>query len=314
MASKRAKTINFPTGLRWVVLDLPEKKEIEELKKDFPFFHEQDFVDCLPPCQRPKLVERENYIFMILQFPVYNRKTGVIEPSEVDFFIGPDYLVTIFSKELEPMAEMTNKYLRNKKLAQIYQEKSPAVLIHEILNMLLHYCFPMLTHINQDIDAVEKTIFYFNHNRIDIIKEIMRVKRNIVAFRKVMQAHKSIIQKLVDRSEKLFTTHRLEAYYTNLINHTKDIWEFLSNYKDTVDALYETHESLVSHRLSQIIKTLTIFSVIIFPLTLFATIFTMNATNGMPFINHEHAFWILIMIMAVVTLGMILYFKRKRWL
>jgi magnesium transporter len=312
--NKHIKTIQFPSGLKWITVDLPSKKEIEELGNQFGFFEKEDLKDCLPPCQRPKLTEREKYVFMILQFPVYNRNTGNIEPSEVDFFIGADFIVTIYSENLLPMKELVEKYEKNEKMQKIYQEKNPSVLCHEILSTLLHYCFPMLSHISQDIDAVEKNIFNFNHNKIDTIREIMRIKRNIVAFRKTMQAHKSIISKLVERSKKLFATYKLEMYYSNLINHTKDIWDFLANYKDTIDALYETHESLVSHRLNQIIKTLTIFSVIVFPLTLLSAIFGMNTINSMPFVNSPYDFWYIIGIMLVGMFFMVFFFKKKKWL
>jgi magnesium transporter len=310
---KITQKINFPSGLRWTFIAKPEKKEIMALGREFNFA-EQDLKDCLPPCQRPKLVDHEDYVFMILQFPVYRRQSGTIEASEVDFFIGPDYLVTIFNEELFPMKEFCEKHQKNTKLQAIYQEKTPAILLYEILNHLLHACFPMLTHISQDIDAVDKNIFNFNHNRIDIIKEIMRVKRNIVNFRKAMQAHKSVIQKLISKAERMFNAKKLEIYYNNLVNHTKDIWDFLSNYKDTVDALYEAHESLVSHRLNQIIKTLTIFSVIVFPLTLLAAIFSMNTINGMPFLDHPHSFWLVVGIMFCSMLSMVAYFKSKKWL
>jgi magnesium transporter len=297
--------------LRWTFVSKPDKKEVLALANDFNFV-EQDLLDCLPPCQRPKLIDRENYIFMILQFPVYCRESGTVESSEVDFFIGPDYLVTVFDEELFYMKEFCAKYIKNSKLQAVYQEKNPTVLLYEILNYLLHACFPMLSHISQDIDAVDKNIFNFNHNRIDIIKEIMRIKRNIVNFRKTMQAHKSIIQKLIIKGERMFATNRLELYYNNLINHTKDIWDFLSNYKDTTDALYETHESLVSHRLNQIIKTLTVFSVIVFPMTLLATIFAMRVDGGMPFANHPHGFWFIIVFMFLGSLAMVAFFKKKK--
>jgi magnesium transporter len=309
---KSTQRITFPSGLKWVMVNNQnDKKEIMALAKEFHFL-EHDLNDCLPPCQRPKLIDRENYVFMILQFPLYDRRTGMVEPCEVDFFVGQDYLVTVFDQKLEVMTVLCDKFLKNHKLAELYQEKNPAVLLYEVLNTLLHACFPMLTHISQDIDAVDKNIFDFNHNKIDVIREIMRVKRNIVNFRKVMQAHKSIIQKLVDKSEKMFNTHKLQNYYVNLVNHTKDIWDFLSNYKDTIDALYETHESLVSHRLNQIIKTLTVFSVIVFPLTLLATIFTMKPDRGMPFLNHPYGFWIIVGFMFLGSLIMVLYFKKKK--
>ncbi len=313
-AEKHIKNIDFVTGLRWVCIDATEQKQIDWLKQNFAF-NELDLTDCLPSSQRPKLTEYDDYIFMILQFPHYSSATGEIEASEIDFFIGRNFLITVHNNQLPPINELFRKYnAKKKKETGNHLGEHPAVLLYEILNDLLHYCFPILNHINQDIDAVETRIFNIDHNKIDIIREIMRIKHNIVYFRKAMQAHKSIIQKLINRSEKLFATHKLQVYYNNLVNHTKDIWDFLENYKDTINALHETHESLVSQHLNQIIKTLTIFSVVVFPLTLFASVFGMNTIDSMPFINSPYGFWFIIAIMILAMLGMISYFKHKKWI
>ncbi len=296
----------------WHIIDKPTKKQINWLTANFKFT-QQDICDCLPPIQRPKLVDREDYLFMILLFPYYDEETRRIMPSEVDFFISKNELVIIHNNELQPLKELIDECQKNKLARETFLSDG-SKLLYELLNRLLHYCFPILTHVNQEIDNIEIDILKISEKRMGIISEILRIKRNIVNFRKIMQAHKSVMSKFISRSVRFFPPTYLHNYFNNLVNHTKDIWDFLENYKDTINALHETHESLLSHQLNEIIKTLTIFSVIVFPLTLLAAIFGMNAIGGMPFINSPHSFWLVLGIMLIGALGMLIYFKLRRWL
>ena len=98
------------------------------------------------------------------------------------------------------------------------------------------------------------------------------------------------------------------------MEHTKRIWENLATQKETIEILNNTNESLLNFRISNIMKTLTIFSVIVFPLTLLAAIFGMNVIDGMPFTETENGFWIIIAFMMIGCFGMILFFFKKKWL
>lgn len=296
----------------WHIIDKPTKKPLDWIGQNFRFA-KQDLTDCLPPLQRPKLIDREDYIFMILLFPYYDRKTQQIGASEIDFFINPEQVIIIHDKKLNPLIELQKECQKNAMAREMFLTDG-SKLLYELLNRLLHYCFPILNHINQDIDNIEDDILDINKKGMGVITEIMRIKRNIVNFRKIMQAHKSVISKLIKCSEKFYPPNYLHSYFSNLVNHTKDIWDFLENYKDTINAMYEAHESLLSHRLNQIIKTLTIFSVIVFPLTLLAAVFGMNTMNSMPFVNSPYDFWLVVIIMAVGITFMLGFFKFKKWL
>jgi magnesium transporter len=289
----------------WINVTNDGKKEIDYLRKKFNF-HELDLADCLPPLQRPKLVVRPGYLFMILLFPVFDRKTRVLHASEVDFFITPKQLITVNVNELVPLREIFSK-CQTKKTKFI----NLTDLLHEILYELLMSCFPMLVHISTDIDTVETKL----HSEFEkgTITEILRIKTNIVNFRKAMQPHKQVIRTLIAEGPRFFPTQKMKIYFENLVNHTKEIWDLLDNYKDTIDALHETNASLIDFRINEIMKTLTIFSVIVFPLTLLAAIFSMN-TPGMPFVNHPYGFWIVLAIMLFGALGLLWYFERKKWL
>jgi len=298
-------------SLRWVDVTDPTKREVKYIQENFDF-HQLDVAACLPPNQRPKVFTHPDYIFMILQFPTYDRKTREIRASEIDFFITPDLLITTHSSNLTSIKELFNKCKDNKNFRNRKMNGNPAILLYEILNELFMYCFPMLNHISLDIDDVDDGLF--SENAKVTVEDILIIKRNIINFRKAMQFHKTVIKKLIEKAPQFFSVAKLNIYFHTLIAHTKEIWDNLENYKDSINAIHETNESLISFKTNEIIKTLTIFSVIVFPLTLLAAIFGMNTLNGMPLIDHPHGFEIVMTLMLVLTLIMAMFFKKKKWL
>ena len=169
----------------------------------------------------------------------------------------------------------------------------------------------MIDHLGEDIEIIEDNILAGQEK--EMVMETLLVKRNITNFRKIMQSHKTVIKKLIQTNNEFFPKIGMTRYYHDLMDTTKDIWEILNTERETIDAIYETNESALSFRLNDIIKTLTIFSVVVFPLTLFAAIFGMN-TQNFPIIGHKYDFWIIIGIMFLLTILMFMYFKKKKWL
>lgn len=307
--SKKIKIIKI-NNLTWVDVIKAGEEELSYLKEQFGF-HALDLKDCLPPLQRAKLIAQDDYLFMILQFPYYNRKTREILPTEIDFFIGANFIITHHAGEIPILEETFKDIQEDKKLQEEYFVENPATLLYKLLNKLLFYCFPMLNHISLDIDEAEKQIFQGKNKMA--VREILIIKRNIVNFRKTMQPHKNVIKKLIHAAPKFFSITRLNIYFNYLVENTKEIWDHLENYKDSIDAIQDTNESLINFRTNEIIKTLTIFSVIILPLTLLAGIFGMNAKN-MPIVESGRGFWYIIGIMLLGSVIMLGIFKNKKWL
>ena len=169
----------------------------------------------------------------------------------------------------------------------------------------------MLNHISNDIDELEKDIY--DAYQKGLIQDILIIKLNIVNFKKAMQSHKNVIKHLVEIGARFFPPKRLKIYFDELLEKTKDIWENLDNYTNTVNAIHESYESLISTKTNDIMKTLTIFSVIVFPLTLLAAIFGMNTINT-PIVEHPQGFWIIVIVMLVGTIAMFGFFKHKKWI
>ena len=318
---------NELSKLTWVYVTKNDQKTLDTLRRRFEF-EKIDLKETKPPLQRPKLVARNDYLFMILLYPVLDKKTGIVQTAEVDFFIRDNLLVTMNAnrmKQLESLYTSCSKVpIRKKKAvkktnysrhgsgnANVCIDGDITHVIYRILDELLDSIFPMVIELSDQITNIEKRMFTeYDKN---LIQELLRVKTNIVSVRKSIQGHKNVIRQLIGESEGRFPIHRLEAYFQRLVEHTKELWDTLEIQRDTIDALHETNASLIDFRINQIMKTLTIFSVIVFPLTLLAALFGMN-TRSMPLVDLENGFWIILAVMGIGTLGMLFLFKRKKWL
>ena len=300
--------------LNWINIINASEKEISFLQKKFKF-DQLDLNDSFSHthAQRPKLNIRPDYLFIILLFPVYNRKTREITPAEIDIFLTKNQLITIHYNQLAPLRDIFANCQQSAKIREKFLAPGSLMSLYEILDRLYGSLFPMLDHISLDINNIEKNIFAGKERQM--VYETLVVKRNIVYFRKIMQAHKSILKRFVNK--KLFwadtNPDKTSRYYDDLLDHTKNVWDILENYQQTIDGLEDTNTSLVSFKLNDIMRTLTIFSVIVFPLTLMAAIFGMNV-NHMPIAGSNLDFWKIIAIMAAASLCMFAYFKHKKWI
>lgn len=306
------QTIAFK-NFSWVNISDPTSKQLEQLREEYGF-HPLDIADCLTSSHRSKVDIYEKYLFIVLLFPMFNPETREIVAAEFDIFIGTNYLITIQHGELAVFNNFFDSFKQTPSLREHYNDKSPEKLLYQILNKLLLYTLPMIDHLVTDCDEIETAIFTGREKKM--ISEILIIRRNITDLRKIMQVHKNVLKKTVSnfKTSPLFVMKTSDAYFDSLIDYTKEIWDMLENLKERIEALQQTNESQISFRLSNIMRTLTSISVLTFPVTLLATIFGMNTTHSMPFINDQLGFWYVISIMISVILLMLAVFKKKDWM
>ena len=297
--------------LIWTNINNAGKNEIEYLRKKYKFdLKKLQASSGKSIAQRPIIERGENYLFLILHFPILS--DGNVLAEEVDFFIGHGYLVTLHNGRLSAIHDFFNSCKKDENSTLAYKLESSAILLYEILERLMLSCYYLLDQNSIAIGEAEKEIFA--QNQKGAVAQILFLKRNIINLRKILQNHKNILKILTEMKSSLVAEKEIKKYYHNLVEHSKRIWEFLESQKEMVEALHATNESLLNYRISDIMKTLTIFSVIILPLTLLSGVFGMNTTHGMPFMNMDNGFWMIIAIMLSVGLGMLLFFERKKWL
>ncbi|MBD3247687.1 hypothetical protein GF382_00155 [Candidatus Falkowbacteria bacterium] len=309
--------INNPKSPRskilWTNITNPGKPEIEYLrkKKKYDFnLSELQASSAKAIAQRPEIRKNKDYFFMIIHFPVY--RDNEIIAAEIDFFVGHGFLITLHNNQVRALNDFFNASKKEEDGLISYELESSAILLYEILSKLIGSCYELLDKNSAEIDDIESMIF--SHNQKKAVSRILSLRRNVINIRKIIQNHKNILKRLTEMRSSIVASNKLKRYYYELIEHTKRIWEYSETQKETIDALHDTNESLLNYSINNVMKTLTVFSVIVFPLTLFAALFGMNTTNGMPFTQTENGFWIIIGLMGIATLAMLFFFAKKKWL
>ena len=298
-------------GLTWIHLDPPiDPETVNTLRARFGW-HPLDVEDVLSKRQRPKVDDYvdDGYLFGVLHFPAYDKNIQRLNAGELDFFIGPDYLVTISNVELLPVTRLFNRLQEDERLRDNLFGKGSGRLLYEILDDLFDYCFPILDKIAFKLDSIEDDIE--DRRSEEIVTDISKVKQEIISFRKIVKPQRPALR-LLERHIERFLPEDLELYFDDLVDASERIWDLLANYKEVVEALESTNESVISHRQNDVLRVLTIFSVILLPLTLISGIFGMNVLFPG---EHTHtAFWLIVGLMVGTIVSMVAFFKYKRWL
>jgi magnesium transporter len=297
-------------GLTWINLERTDPDVVNELRERFGW-HPLDVEDVLSKRQRPKVDDYadEGYLFGVLHFPAYDKSVQRLNAAELDFFLGPDYLVTIPNVELLPVTRLFRRCEEDERFREELFTKGSGRLLYEVLDDLYDYCFPILDKIGHKLDRIEDDIDELRSE--EIVHDISKAKQEIISYRKIVKPQRPALR-LLERHIERFLPENLELYFDDLVDASERIWDQLDNFKEVVEALEDTNESVISHRQNDVLRILTVFSVILLPLTLISGIFGMNV--DFPGYGGHEAFWVIAGLMIAVILGMFGFFKYKRWL
>ena len=296
--------------IEWINIRIKGEEEISFLKKSFNFL-ETDIEECNKRTIQPAIFVRADYVFFEMLFPVYNRKTQLIENCEINFFIKNNILITIHENKLFQLADLFELAENDNNIKQKYFQNNPIVLLCGIFGYLLNSYFPMLTHMGEDVSGLEKSIFA-GEKRANT-KSILKLRWNIVNFKRTIESQKNIIEHLITDASHLFSVSRLKIYYGELIDKIDDISKILENEKESISALEQTNNSLASFQLNDIMKALAIVSAVLMPATFISQLFGMNAK--IPFSSTSgFTFFLVLFICMLSMFGCVLFFKKKKWL
>ncbi len=297
-------------GLTWIHLDAPTLERAQELAERFGW-HPLDVEDVMSKRQRPKVDDYvdEGYLFGVLHFPVYDRTIQRLNAAELDFFVGSDYLVTLPTIELLPVTRLFRRCEEDERFRDGLFSKGSGRLLYEVLDDLFDYCFPILDKIGYKLDALEDDVFEGRSE--EVVRDISNVKQEIISYRKIIKPERSTLR-LLERHVERFLPEELELYFDDIVDATERIWDLLDNYKEVVEALEDTNESVISHRQNDVLRILTVFSVVLLPLTVITGFFGMNLR--FPGYDTVWAFWTVFAGMVVALVGILSFFRYKRWL
>ena len=296
------------SGLRWVHIESPRAADRDWLEEHFDF-HPLDFEDVYSRNNRPKLDQYDDYVFIVLHFPIFEKATGRMLTAELDLFMGPDYLITLPNIPLPPLTAMFERYREKDDLRVATLSKGSGYLLYKIVDTCVDASFPMLRKMAVKLDRIEDDIFEGRSS--EIVRDISEAKQEIINFRRITRPQRAVLRDL-ERTKQRYLQEELEIYFDDISDAAERIWDTLENYKEVIEALESTNESVLSHRLNDSFRILTAASVVLLPLTLIASIFGMNV--AIPGEQSESAFIAILALMAFILIAMVAYFRRRGWL
>jgi len=290
--------------LTWVNIEGPTELETKYLAKHYPF-DPLVLDDCLSRIERPKIDEYKEYLFLVFHFPVFRKEVRVTAPGQLSVFIGDNYLVTLHKGELKPLVKLFKECQIDKESRQEHFRYGSGYLLYQIIDRLVDYCFPILNKIVANIEQVEDNIFDVKGN---IIREISMLRRDIIAFRRILWPMRAVIASLEPKIRR-FSNMDMGVYFGDTVDHVDRIWDALDEYKEVIEGLNDTHDSLAASHTNQTMRIVTIIATILLPLSVVASIYGMNIP--LPLQNSPYSFLIVSAIMLTIIGGMLLFFRRK---
>ena len=305
---KKEEQLNLETvtfgELTWVNIEGPTERETAYLAEHYPF-DPLVLDDCLSRIERPKIDEYKEYLFLVFHFPVFRKEARVTIPSQLSVFIGDNYLVTLHKGELKPLVKLFKECQIDEESRQEYLAHGSGYLLYNIIDRLVDYCFPILNKIVTHIEEVEDNIFDVKGGTI---REISLLRRDVIAFRRIIWPMRAVIASLEPKTRR-FTNIDMDVYFGDTVDHVDRIWDALDEYKEVIEGLNDTHDSLATNHTNQTMRILTVIATIILPLTVVASIYGMNIP--LPFQDSSYSFLIVSAIMLVIIGGMLFFFRRK---
>ena len=300
----RVEVIEGPDGLRWIKLDAWRAAERAWVEAQFDF-HPLDYEDVGSRNQRPKVDEYDDYLFVVLQFPRYDKSVGRLNAAEVDIFVGPDWVMTIPNQPLQPLDYLFDRCRTNDETREQLFSKGSGYLLYRVVDQCVDAAFPMLRKVGNKLERLEDDVFEGRSN--EVVRDIFEVKQEIINFRKIVRPMRTAIGDL--ERTKRYIPDDLDIYFDDINDASERIWDMLENFKEVVEALESTNEAVISHRLNDILRVLTAISVVVLPLTLVASIWGMNVR--VPGQGHIEGFWIVVGVMVTLFVGTIAMFRRR---
>ncbi len=248
-------------GIRWIHIESPRTADRDWLEEHFDF-HPLDYEDVYSRNQRPKLDQYDDYVFIVLHFPLFDKDTGRILTAELDLFLGPDYLITLPNIPLPPLNAMFERYREKEDLREATFSKGSGYLLYKIVDTCVDASFPMLRKMGLKLERLEDDIFEGRSS--EIVRDISEAKQEIINFRRIVRPQRAVLRDL-ERTKQRYLQEELEIYFDDISDAAERIWDTLENYKEVIEALESTNESVLSHRVNDSFRVLTAFSVILLP-------------------------------------------------
>ena len=295
----------------WVDLENPTPEETKAVLEDVFHFHPLSVEDCVMVSPSPKVEEyspKEEdqfspYLFMVIHEVDYSRKDGVFATGELNFFLGKNYLVTYHEKPLRSVQSASEQCLRS----NVHIARAPDRVAHNLLDAIVENYKPALEELSVEIASLEDRVLH-QHSR-DTLNDVIKIKKEVLHLRQIIGPQREVLARFADGEFKLIRAH-LVPYYRDVYDALFHIHELSQGYMDALTGILQVYLNLSSNQTGEVIKLLTLITIITTPFMMVGTWYGMNFRT-MP--ELDHGYWVAVGVTVVSTAAVFWYFKRKHW-
>ena len=301
------KTYLEHPGIKWIqVTGVHNSDILNEIGNLFKIIS-LDLEDIANTTQRPRIEEREEYIFMVLKVLQLDTETREINIEQISIVLGPGYVITFHETTPELFETLQTRIIAGK--GRVRKMKSD-YLVFAITDILIDQYFILIEDIGETIEETEEELIV--SPGLSSQESIYKLKRRLGYVKKTIWPAREVLNQLQHSDHELID-EGTKIYFRNIYDHTIQIIETLESLRDLTSGMMDLYLSTVSNKMNEIMKVLTIFSTIFIPLTFFAGVYGMNF-KYLPELEWRNGYFIFWGIMVSITLIMLLLFRRKKWL
>lgn len=290
--------------LLWVDLDNPAEDEIKFVLDGVFQFHPLAVEDCVAPNSLPKVEDYEDYLFIVTHAVDFTR-TDKFSTTELDFFLGRDYLVTFHTAPLRSVATLIDRYLKSAGVGP----RGPDRITHTVIDLLVDNYTPVIDELRAELEELEEHVLANESAPKTLVNELLHVRNDFTRLRTIVRPQRDVIDRLA-RGDSKHIRPKLLPYFRDLRDNLARLEDTATGYHERLLMAFDIYLNKAAFEANQGIKFLTAITAVTIPVMVIGTWYGMNFEN-IPELKHGYPWALGVTIVA--TILMVIYLKNKRW-
>lgn len=289
----------------WLDIRDPQEHDIALLRDEF-HFHPLAIEDAIRPHERPKIDSYDGYYFLVFYAIHYDMAKRRLHTHAMNLFVGANYLVSVHHGEIPALAETIRRWQQNQEQLDL----DSGVLLYQLFDTIVDDYFPVIDQLAERVEEIEEQIF--ERFREEALQEVFGLKRDLLHIRRVVAPERDVLNILIRREVPIFERGTI-MYLQDVYDHIVRITDSIDTYRDLLSSALDAFLSVQSNRLNQVVKVLTIASIVLMSDALIAGIYGMNFVF-MPELQSPYGYPFALGLMLVISVGLVLFFRWRKWL
>ncbi len=292
--------------LLWVNLDSPTPEEIKSILEGVFQFHPLAIEDCVAPNSLPKVEDYEDYLFIVTHAVDFTR-TDKFNTTELDFFLGKDYLVTFHTAPLRSVSTLIERFTKSAGVGP----RGPDRIAHTLIDLLVDNYTPVIQELHAELEELEEHVLAKESAQQKLVTELLHVRNDFTRLRTIVRPQRDVIDRLARGDSKLIRP-KLLPYFRDLRDNLARLEETVAGYHERLLMAFDIYLNKAAFEANEGIKFLTAITAVTLPAVTIGTIYGMNF-EVMPELKWKYGYALTWLIMIASTAVMVWYLKKKKW-